>query len=230
MFHESAGGRAAAPGVEETGLDYSLGEEVAHALTHGFGAAFGLVGLMVMLGFSVLYGNGWDVACSAVYGATMVLCFGASTLYHGLPLPRFKPLLRQFDHASIFLLIAGTYTPFTLVTLRGPWGWTLFGIVWGLAVVGMVLELATRGRCQRLSLAMYLGLGWLVLVAVKPMLESIPAGGLFLLLGGGLCYSIGVIFYAWKRPAWHHEIWHLLVLAGAVLHFFAVLFYVIPLG
>lgn len=207
---------------------YSPGEEIAHATTHGVGVALAIAGLAVMVSFSSLYGDAWHITSSSIYGATLVLCFSASTLYHGIPHPRAKRVLQQIDHAAIFLLIAGTYTPFTLVSMRGPWGWTLFGLVWGLAIAGMVLELATRGRYQRLSLAMYLGLGWLVLIAVKPMWATVDSGGLILLLAGGLCYSLGVIFYAWKRLAYHHAVWHLFVLAGALFHFFAVLFYVIP--
>ncbi|MEA3291625.1 MAG: hemolysin III family protein [Pseudomonadota bacterium] len=207
---------------------YSLGEEIAHAVTHGVGIALAIAGLAAMVAFSSLYGDAWHITSSSIYGATLILCFSASTLYHGIPHPRAKLVLRQIDHAAIFLLIAGTYTPFTLVSMRGPWGWTLLGLVWGLAIAGMVLELTTRGRYKGLSLAMYLGLGWLVLIAIKPMWATVDTGGLILLLAGGLCYSLGVIFFAWERLAYHHAVWHLFVLAGAVFHFFAVFFYVIP--
>jgi hemolysin III len=208
---------------------YSLGEEIAHAVTHGVGIALSIAGLVVLVAFSTLYGDVWHITSSAIFGVTLVLCYTASTLYHGIPIPRVKHVLRQVDHASIFLLIAGTYTPFTLVNMRGPWGWTLFGLVWGLAIVGIALELLSRQRYKRLSLGMYLGLGWLVLVAIKPMWETIDTGGLVLLLLGGLSYSLGVIFYVWKRLAYHHAVWHLFVLAGSIFHFFAVLFYVVPI-
>ena len=138
--------------------------------------------------------------------------------------------MQRLDHAAIFLLIAGTYTPFTLVNLRGAWGWTLFGVVWGIAIAGVVLELVVKKRPKRLSIALYLGLGWIVLIAIKPMLVSIETGGLLLLPAGGLCYSFGVIFYVWKKLAYHHAIWHLFVLGGSALHFFSVLFYVVPPG
>lgn len=207
---------------------YSLGEEIAHAVTHGVGIPLSIAGLVILVAFSSLYGDAWHIISSTIYGVTLILCYTASTLYHGIPLPRAKQLLRQLDHASIFLLIAGTYTPFTLVNLRGPWGWTLFGLVWGIALAGIALELIARKRYKRLSISLYLGLGWLVVIAIQPMLESVGTGGLLLLLAGGLCYSLGVIFYVWKRLAYHHAVWHLFVLGGSIFHFFSILFYVVP--
>jgi len=209
---------------------YSIGEEIAHAVTHGVGLLLSIGGLAVLVAFSSLYGDAWHITSTSIYGATLILLYAASTLYHGIPHARAKEVLQRLDHAAIFLLIAGTYTPFTLVNLRGSWGWTLFGLVWGIAIAGMVLELACRKRYKRLSITLYLGLGWLVLIAIKPMLTSVEAGGLVLLLAGGLCYSFGVIFYVWKRLTYHHAIWHLFVLAGSTLHFFSVLFYVVPPG
>jgi hemolysin III len=136
--------------------------------------------------------------------------------------------MQKIDHAVIFMLIAGTYTPFTLVSLRGAWGWSLFALVWSIAVAGMVMELAVKNRRKWISLSLYLGLGWVIVIATKPLLASVETGGLVLLLLGGLAYSFGVIFYAWKRLAYHHAIWHVFVMAGSALHFFAILFYVIP--
>jgi hemolysin III len=207
---------------------YSIGEEIAHAVTHGVGVLLSIGGLVVLVAFSALYGDAWHITSSSIYGATLVLLYSFSTLYHGIPYPKAKRILQRLDHAAIFLLIAGTYTPFTLVNLRGPWGWTLFGLVWGIAIAGMVLELVSRKRYKWLSISLYLGLGWLVVIAIKPMLLSVETGGLLLLLAGGLCYSLGVIFYVWTRLAYHHAVWHLFVLAGSVLHFFSVLFYVVP--
>lgn len=207
---------------------YSNGEEIAHTITHGIGVLLSIGGLVLLVAYSTLYGDKWHIISSSIYGATLILLYTSSTLYHGIPHPDAKRVLRQFDHAAIFLLIAGTYTPFTLVNLRGNWGWTLFGLVWGLAIVGMLLELATRQRYPRLSLALYLGLGWLVVIAIEPMLENVNSGGLVLLLAGGLSYSLGVIFYVRKQLAYHHAIWHVFVLAGSILHFLAVFFYVIP--
>ena len=207
---------------------YSMGEEIAHAITHGVGIPLSITALVVLVTFSALYGNAWHITSTAVYGTTLILLYTASTLYHGIPQPRAKTILRQLDHAAIFLLIAGTYTPFTLVNLRGPWGWSLFGLVWGLAIMGVVVELWGSARFRRWSLALYLGLGWLVVIAIKPMLTLVETGGLLLLLAGGLSYTLGALFYIWKRLAYNHAIWHLFVLAGSALHFFAVLFYVVP--
>jgi len=207
---------------------YSVREEVAHAVTHGFGVLLSIAGLAILVGFSSLYGDAWHVTSSSIYGATLILLFSASTLYHSIPYTNAKRVLKKIDHAAIFLLIAGTYTPFTLVSLRGSWGWTLFALVWGIAIAGMVLELMCKRRYQRLSISLYLGLGWLIIVAIKPMLASVDIGGLLLLLGGGLFYSLGVIFYVWEKLAYNHAIWHLFVLAGSVMHFFSVLFFVIP--
>jgi len=154
--------------------------------------------------------------------------YTASTLYHGITVPRAKEALRVFDHSAIFLLIAGTYTPFTLLTLRGPWGWSIFGVVWGLAATGIFLEIVFPGRWPALALTLYLAMGWVAVVAVKPLLATLPPGGLVLLLLGGLSYTGGLGFYAWKRLPYGHAIWHLFVLAGSVLHFFAILIYVVP--
>jgi hemolysin III len=216
--------------TELTGNRYSLGEEIAHAVTHGIGIILSVAGLALLVTFASLNGDVWHITSCSIYGATLILLYTTSTLYHGIPMPRIKRLLRRFDHAAIFLLIAGTYTPFTLVNMRGGWGWTLFGLVWGIAVVGILLELFRSRRLKCLSLALYLGLGWLVMIAIKPLIDSVETGGLVLLLSGGLCYTLGVIFYIWKHMAYHHAVWHLFVMAGSVLHFFSVFFYVVPPG
>lgn len=207
---------------------YSFGEEVAHALTHGLGAILGIAGLCVLVARSALYGDNWHIVSSAIFGATIILMYSASTLYHSIPLPKAKSILRVIDHSTIYFLIAGTYTPFTLVTLHGVWGWSLFGAVWTLALAGVVFKIFYTGRFEKLSLAIYLAMGWCVMLAVKPLMAAMEPGGLWLLLGGGLCYTGGVAFYVWEKLRYHHAIWHLFVLAGTVLHYFAVLFYVIP--
>ena len=207
---------------------YSIGEEIAHTITHGMGMLLSVAGLAVLVGFASVNGDAWHIVSCSIYGATLFLLYSASTLYHGIPHPRAKPVLRQLDHAAIYLLIAGTYTPFMLVSLRGPWGWSLFGVIWGIALLGVVLEFINLKRFKRLSLALYLGLGWIVVIAINPMLDQVAPGGLVLLLIGGLCYSFGVIFYVWKKLAYHHAIWHVFVLAGSIFHFFSVLLYVIP--
>jgi len=211
---------------------YSFGEELTHVITHGLGALLAIAALTIMVAESALYGTAWHVVSSSIFGASLVLMYAASTLFHSIPLARPKHVLRVIDHCSIYILIAGTYTPFTLVTLQGPhdaaWGWSLFGFTWGLAAIGIAFKIFFTGRFELLSTGVYLAMGWCVLAAVKPLLHALPAGGLWWLLAGGLCYSVGVIFYAWERLRYHHAIWHLFVLAGSVCHFFAVLLYVIP--
>lgn len=187
-----------------------------------------IAALTILVAKSVLYGNAWHVVASAIFGSALVLMYAASTLFHSIPLPRAKHILRVVDHSCIYLLIAGTYTPFTLVTLHGPWGWSLFGFTWGLAIIGVAFKIFFTGRFEILSTGVYLMMGWCGLAAVHPMLHALPAGGLWWLLAGGLSYSVGVIFYAWERLRYHHAIWHVFVLAGSVCHFFAVLLYVIP--
>lgn len=206
---------------------YSLAEEIAHTVTHGVGALLSIAGLTILVAFASLNGDVWHIVSSSIYGATLIILYSASSLYHGISHPIAKPILQQLDHAAIYLLIAGTYTPFMLVSLRGTWGWSLFGVIWTVAIVGIVLEFVDAQRFKKLSLWLYLGLGWIVLLAIKPMMASVETGGLILLLLGGLSYSLGVIFYVREQMAYHHVIWHLFVLAGSVLHFFSVLFYVI---
>lgn len=207
---------------------YSAMEEVAHALTHGIGAALSIGGLVIMLLWSVTYGDAWHVVAASIYGASLILLYTASTLYHAFPWPRIKYFFQQLDHAAIFVLIAGTYTPFALINLRGAWGWTLLGVAWGIAIFGVIFELAVKERKKVISLSLYLGMGWMALIAIKPMLENVDTSGLLLLLAGGLCYTVGVIFYVWKSLPYHHAIWHLFVLAGSIFHFFSIFYYVLP--
>ena len=207
---------------------YPLGEEVAHAVTHGLGAVLAIAGLTVLVAYATLYGDSRHIVGSAIFGSTLVLMYTASTLYHSIPLPRARKVLRIIDHTMIFFLIAGSYTPFTLVTLNGRWGWILFGITWGLALAGVVFKVFTAGRFRKLSLAIYLGMGWCAIVAIRPLIETLATGGLVLLVIGGLCYTGGVVFYVRERLRYHHAIWHVFVLAGSAFHYFAVLFYVIP--
>jgi hemolysin III len=210
---------------------YSLGEEIAHAVTHGLGAVLSIVGLTVLVAKAALYGNAWHIVAASIFGATLVLMYTASTLYHSIPahtLPAAKRVLRVLDHSLIYFLIAGTYTPFTLVTLHGPWGWSLFGFTWTLAIIGVGLKIFTTGRYEKISLAVYLMMGWCAVVAVKPLWERLEPEGLLLLAAGGVVYSGGVAFYVWERLRYHHAIWHLFVLGGSVLHWFTVYFYVVP--
>ncbi len=207
---------------------YTVGEERANMLTHGLGVALSVAGLAVLVTLASVRGDAWRVTATAIFGATLVLLYTSSTLYHGVRNEGTKRLLRKFDHAAIFLLIAGTYTPFLLVNLRGPWGWSLFGVIWALAVAGMVLKFWFAGRFRVASTLLYLGMGWLVLIALRPMLQAVPVSALWLLLAGGLSYTLGTVFYLWKRLPYHHAIWHLFVLGGSGCHFFAVLVAVIP--
>lgn len=207
---------------------YTPREELANSLTHGLGAGLSVAGLVLLVVRSAQHGNTWHVVSTAIFGASLVLLYAASTLYHSLRGERLKQVLQKFDHAAIFLLIAGTYTPFVLVTLRGPWGWSLFGVVWGLAVAGVTLKFWLAGRFRLISTLIYLAMGWLVMVAIKPLVAALPAGGLQLLFAGGLCYTGGAAFYLWKRLPFHHAIWHLWVLGGSACHWTAVFFYVVP--
>lgn len=207
---------------------YTFGEELAHGLTHGIGALLSIAGLTILVAKASVWGHALDITAAAIFGSALVLMYTASTLFHSIPLPATKRVLRIIDHSLIYVLIAGTYTPFTLVALHGVWGWSLFGFTWGLAVIGVGFKIFTTGRFEALSLVVYLLMGWCGLVAAKPIIHAMDAGGLWLLLAGGLSYSFGVIFYAWQRLPYHHAIWHGFVLAGSVFHYFSVLFYVIP--
>ncbi len=209
---------------------YTTREEIANAVTHGLGLALSVAGLVLMVVRSARHSDAWAVTSTAIFGATLVLLYTTSTLYHSFSGEELKRLLRKFDHAAIFLLIAGTYTPFLLVSLRGPWGWSLFGVVWGLAAVGVALKFWFTGRFRVLSTLIYIGMGWLVLAAFRPLLAALPRGGLVLLLAGGLCYTGGAAFYLWKRLPYHHAVWHLWVLAGSGCHWASVFLYVIHPG
>ena len=201
---------------------YTRGEEIANSLTHGLGFLLSIAGLAILVTFAALRADAWTVTADAIFGASMVLLYGSSTLYHSLRAPRLKHVVRVVDHVAIFLLIAGTYTPFMLVSLRGPWGWSLFGVVWALAAAGTALKVFFTGRFRVLSTLVYLFMGWLVIVAIKPLVEALPRLSLIMLFAGGIAYSLGTVFYLWKRLPYHHAVWHLFVLAGSICHFFAV--------
>ncbi|QDG52332.1 hemolysin III family protein [Persicimonas caeni] len=206
----------------------TLGEEIANAITHGLGLVLAIIGLVVLVIKAATTGEMLHIVSSSIYGATLVTLYLASTLYHSVQTPRVKRWLRVFDHTAIYLLIAGTYTPFMLVSLRGGWGFTLFGIVWGLALVGILYKLFAFGRFKKLSLALYLGMGWLAILAIEPLWESLPTGGLALMGAGGLAYTLGVIFYVLQQKRFFHTVWHLFVMGGSALHYAAVLLFVLP--
>jgi len=203
-------------------------EELANALTHGLGIVLSLAAVTLLAVFAALNGTAVHIVSFSIYGATLVLLYTASTLYHSFRNPGIKRILRICDHSAIYLLIAGSYTPSTLVVLHGPLGWTLFGIVWGLAATGVLLKLLFVGRFHGVAVGLYIAMGWLVVIGLKPLIESLPRPGLVLMVVGGLLYTGGTVFYASKRIPWNHAIWHLFVLGGSVCQFFAILFYALP--
>ena len=205
-------------------------EELFNSITHGAGMVLSIAALVLLIVFSSIYGSTGHVVSCTIFGVTLILLYTASTLYHGIQKPQVKRVLKIFDHSCIYLLIAGTYTPFLLVTLRGALGWTMFGIIWFLAVSGVVLKVFFVDRFQIISTLAYVLMGWIIVFAIKPLADSLAAGGLVWLIAGGFAYTLGVAFYAWKRLPFNHAIWHLFVLTGSVCHFIAVIFYVIPLN
>lgn len=207
---------------------YGFGDEVASSVIHGIGILLSIAGLAVLVAHTAAAGTMSDVLASAVYGMSLILLYTASTLYHTIRGDSARRVLRTMDHIAIFLLIAGTYTPFTLIALRGTWGWSLFGIVWSLALLGSALELGMLKRYHRFAVLLYIAMGWVGIVAFRPLLAHLQTGGMVLLLAGGAAYTLGVPFYLWRRLPYHHSIWHFFVLAGSVLQFLAVFFYVIP--
>ncbi len=207
----------------------SLREEVANAVTHGVGLVLSLIGMPILILAALDRGERATVIGASVFGATLIALYAASTLYHAIPHPTLKQKLRVVDHAAIYLLIAGTYTPFTLGVLRGTWGWTLFGIVWTLAALGVLFKVVFgSGAMAKVSTAIYVAMGWVIIIAIKPLMASMEHAGLMLLVAGGLCYTGGVIFYVDRRRAWTHPVWHLFVMGGSICHYFAVLWYAAP--
>lgn len=197
-------------------------DEIASALTHGLGAVAALAGGAVLITLAAIHGDGWQLGASIVFGVTLLLLYTASTLYHAIQHPVAKGRLKVFDHCAIYLLIAGTYTPFTLIGLRGPWGWGLFTAIWTLAVAGVIFKLFYTGRFKLLSTIIYIAMGWLVIVAIKPLLASLDAWTLGWMLGGGVFYTLGTYFYHRESIRYSHAIWHLFVIAGSVCHYIAV--------
>ncbi len=202
-------------------------EEVANSVTHGLGLLASLAGAFVLVSLSVEQGEAWYVVSASVYGATLVALYAASTLYHALKGTRARNALRVLDHCAIYLLIAGTYTPVTLVSMRGGWGWTLFGLAWGLAAVGIIFKILAAGRYAVFSTVAYVLMGWLCIIAIKPMFVLLSPGALALLGAGRLLYTAGVFFYRSDRVPYSHAVWHLFVVAGSVRHYLAIARYVL---
>jgi hemolysin III len=205
-----------------------LADELANTLTHGFGLISSIVGFIILLILAILRGGKWQIVGCAIFGVTLVCLYAASTFYHGISSPRAKRALMIFDHSAIYLLIAGTYTPFLLVNLRGSWGWSLLAVIWSMAVVGILFKLWFADRFPAISVSAYVGMGWLGVIAAHQVSTHVPLTGVVWIILGGLAYTIGVIFYACKRIPHHHLIWHLLVMAGSACHYIAVLCSVFP--
>ncbi|AAW75068.1 hemolysin III family protein [Xanthomonas oryzae pv. oryzae] len=200
-----------------------LRDEIASAVTHGLGAIAALAGGSVLITLAAIHGDGWQLATAIVFSATLVLLYVASTLFHAIAHPGAKARLQVLDHCAIYLLIAGTYTPFTLINLRGPWGWGLFAAVWTIAAAGVIFKMFFTGRFRLLSTVLYLAMGWLIIVAIQPLLRSVDTWSLYWLLAGGLFYTLGTYFYQRDNQRYFHAIWHLFVLAGSTCHFVAVI-------
>lgn len=206
---------------------YSLGEEIFNSVSHGAGVLLAVAGTVILIVFSAIYSNAWAVVSSAIYGASLIILYTMSTLYHAITNRTAKKFFRIMDHNTIFFLIAGTYTPITLVPLRGALGWVLFGIVWGAAVVGIVFNSINLEKFRKPSVICYIMMGWVIIIAVRPMLNNVNELSLWFLLIGGLFYTFGIIFYAVKKVKYFHSVWHLFTVAGSVFHFFSVLFMII---
>lgn len=203
--------------------EYSKGEEVINAITHGIGAALSIAGLVYLIIQALHFGTTWHLVSFIVYGASLITLYLASTLYHGIPVKNWKEGLNMFDRSAIYVLIAGTYTPFLLNNLRGPLGWWLFALIWGLTVFGLTISLGLLPKLRKASVILYLAMGWLVLLAGRQMLGSLSSASLVWLLVGGISYTVGVVFYLWRKLPYNHAIWHLFVLGGSAAHYISVL-------
>jgi len=210
------------------GSEYTVGEEIAHAATHGVGLLLSLAGLFALVSLASSRGELHHVIGCSIFGITLVVLYASSTLYHSTRHPRVKKLLQRFDHAAILLLIAGTYTPFMLVSMRGLWGSALLGVVWGLALIGIGLQTALPARMTVVSVVLSLAMGWMIVSALEPLTAAIEPAGMQLLVAGGLSYTAGVVFFMWERMPFNHAVWHLFVMAGSIFHYACVVGYVIP--
>lgn len=202
----------------------SLGEEIFNSITHGVGVVLSIAALVLLVVFAAIKGNAWHVVSFAIFGSTLILLYLSSTLYHSFTNERIKNIFVRFDHSAIFLLIAGTYTPFVLTAIRGGLGWVIFGIIWGLAIAGVVIRSIYLTKFRKLMVGVYVLMGWMFVFAIVPMVKNLPATSIIFLFIGGGCYSLGVVFYIWRNLRYGHGIWHLFVLAGSIMHFFSVLF------
>ncbi|MGB6607118.1 MAG: hemolysin III family protein [Atribacterota bacterium] len=203
----------------------TLGEEIANSITHGVGIGLSIAALVILVVLASKRGDAWRIVSFSIYGATLILLYLSSTLYHSVVNPKIKNIFRILDHSAIYLLIAGSYTPITLTFMRGAWGWTLFGIVWGIALGGITLTILLLDKLKALLVISYVAMGLLIVIAFKPMMQMVPKGMIIWLFTGGACYILGIVFYLWKRLPYHHPIWHIFVLGGSISHFLGILFY-----
>jgi hemolysin III len=213
--------------MENTKAAYTPAEELVNAISHGLGLLLSIPGLVLLVVYAGLYGTVWHIVSFSIYGTSLVLLYLASTLYHSVKNEALKKKLNVFDHSAIYLLIAGTYTPFLLIVLRGAWGWSLFGVVWGIALVGIAIKILVKGRLKIVSATTYVLMGWIVVIAIKPLINNLETAGLWWLFAGGFSYTIGAVFYVMKKIPHHHGIFHVFVLGGSFAHWWAVFFYLI---
>jgi len=204
---------------------YTIKEEIFNSISHGIGALLSIAALVILVSFASIRGDTWRIVSFSIYGFTLFFLYLSSTLYHSIFHEKTKRILRVFDHASIYLLIAGSYTPITLISMRGTWGWTLFSLVWAIAIVGITLKIVSFDKLKYVSVILYLLMGWLIVIAIKPMLLMVPPGFFAWLLAGGLIYSLGTIFYVCRKIPFNHGIWHLFVMGGSTVHFFGIFLY-----
>ena len=212
---------------EKNSVMYTVGEEIFNSVSHGVGAVLSIAALVLLVVFAVLYSDGYGLAGAIIYGISRILLYTMSMVYHIVQNKTAKKVLRIFDHCSIFILIAGTYTPYLLVTLRGVLGWVIFGIIWGVTLIGVILNAISLEKFKKLSLICYIAMGWGVVLSIKPMAQNLALGGIVLLVVGGVVYTAGVVFYVLKKYRYMHSVWHLFVLAGSVCHYFSILLYVL---
>jgi hemolysin III len=208
-------------------MQYSIREEIANAISHGIGALLSIVALILLIVQANLYGDPWHIISFSIYGASMVILYLCSTLLHSIQHRKTKDIFEILDHSAIYLLIAGSYTPFMLVTIRGPLGWSLFSVVWVLAIIGIVLKCFFVKRFIRISTLCYILMGWLIILVIKPLYDNLSFNGIVWLVAGGLLYTFGSLFYVWRKVPYHHAIWHVFVLAGTFAHFICIRFYVV---
>ena len=207
---------------------FSWREEIANAITHGIGALLSVAALVLLIVFAAWKGTAWHIVSFSIYGTSMLLLYTASTLVHSFPAGKAKRVFEALDHSFIYIFIAGTYTPILFHIVQGALGWTLFGIVWGVAIVGVVFKSFFASKYLFTSTIIYIAMGWIIVFAWKPLTEHLAPGGLNLLITGGVLYTAGTIFYVWRSFPYHHAVWHMFVLGGSIVHFFAILFYVLP--